>query len=139
MGPVELKRKPNWRAELMAYLGDCARNPFDEGTHDCALFLAGGVEAMTGVDFAADYRGHYTSTRQGLKILRENGFRDHVALATYHLPHKAVAFANEGDGAVVPEDGTEALGIVQGAMIYVLRPGGLGAVPLTSAKLVLRV
>ena len=140
MAHGELKRlEPDWRLRLVAYLEHCARAPFIEGEHDCALFLAGGVAAMTDKDYAAKYRGTYTTTKEGLKRLRADGFRDHVALARHYLPDKPVAFANEGDGAVVPGDGIDALGIVQGARIYVLRETGLAHVPLTDAKLVLKV
>ncbi|MEM7751806.1 MAG: hypothetical protein AAF230_00235 [Pseudomonadota bacterium] len=139
MASAELTRLSDWRLRLVAYLELCARAPFEEGQHDCALFLAGGVEAMTGVDYAAEFRGAYSTTKAGIKLLRARGFRNHVALAQHHLPEKPIAFANEGDGAVVPTDGIDALGIVQGALIYVLGEGGLGARPLTDAKLVLKV
>lgn len=139
MENAELTRLPDWRIRLIAYLEECARTQFEDGQHDCALFLAGGVAAMTGRDYATEYRGAYSTTTAGLKLLRKRGFKDHVALARHHLPAKPVAFAHEGDGAVVPGDAMDALGIVQGAMIYVLRVEGLGAVPLTDAQLVLRV
>ena len=38
-----------------------------------------------------------------------------------------------GDLAVVEGDGGRALGIVQGTMIYVLRPEGLGLLPIERA------
>ncbi|MEL7167357.1 MAG: hypothetical protein AAGL96_17975 [Pseudomonadota bacterium] len=139
MARGELVRLPDWRLRLVSYLEDCARTAFAEGSHDCALFLAGGVEAMTGVDYAADFRGRYQTMKAGLKLLRRAGFKDHVALAFHHLHKKPIAFANEGDGAVVETDGTSALGIVQGARIYVLCESGLGNVPLTDAQSVLRV
>lgn len=128
-----MTRLANWRPRLIAYLAEAAARPFAEGRHDCALFLAGGVAAMTGVDYAAPYRGRYTTTRGGLRILRKAGFADHVALAAHHLAERPVAFAREGDGAVVPTGDGPALGIVQGAGVYVLSPAGLAVVPLTAA------
>jgi hypothetical protein len=126
-------RYADWRQHLVAYLADAARRPFAQGTHDCALFLAGGVLAMTGQDYAARYRGRYTTTRGGLRILRKDGFETHVALAAHYLPDLPVALAREGDAAVVPTGDGPALGIVQGEGIYVLGPGGMGVVPLTTA------
>lgn len=128
-----LIRLPDWRPRLLAYVSEAARTPFEEGKHDCALFFAGAVEAMTGVDYAAPFRGRYTTTRGGLRVLRRDGFADHIALAAHHLPDKPPAFLAVGDGAVVETDDGPALGVVQGAQIYILMPQGLGLVPLTAA------
>jgi hypothetical protein len=136
---IEIERFPDWRARLLEYLIEVSRIPFEDGVHDCALFLAGGVNAMTGVDFAAPYRGRYTTLRGGIRILRKAGFRDHVALAEASLPRKPVALANEGDGACVDTPDGPALGIVQGSQIYFLSPAGLGFLPLTSAHTVWEV
>lgn len=132
-------RLPDWRKRLLVYLQAAARKPFEAGVHDCALFLAGGVQAMTGRDYAAAYRGQYTTTKAGLKLLRAAGFADHVDLAKSTLPAKAVSMGFEGDGAVIGDGPVPALGIVQGAGIYVLRREGLGIVPLTVAACVLEV
>ena len=48
-------RTPYWRSALAAYIAETMRKPFAWGLHDCALFAAGAVEAMTGNDPAADY------------------------------------------------------------------------------------
>ena len=132
-------RQTHWKLQLCQYLGEAARRPFEEGQHDCALFLANAVAAMTGVDFAAPYRGRYTTTRGGLRMLRKNGFADHVALAAHHLTEIAVARATPGDGAVVPDTYGLALGVVQGECIYVLTPTGLALVDLLRATRAFRV
>lgn len=137
---IDLMRAPDWRIALMQYLADAARAPLRFGTHDCAIFAAGAVKAMTGHDFAAAYRGRYDSLAKGLRLLARDGFADHVALARASLPSVPVATALPGDLAVVPSDPVAALGVVQGASIYVLAPtGGLGLVALTEAGEVFRV
>ena len=136
---MPLMRHADWRQRLVAYLAGIARQPFVPGRNDCALFLAGGVLAMTGQDFAAAFRGRYTTTRGGLRVLRKAGFEDHVALVAHHLPERPVAFAREGDGAVIPTAEGPALGIVQGAGIYGLGPDGLVLSPLLSASQVFEV
>lgn len=83
--------------------------------------------------------GCYTTIRGGLRVLRRAGFEDHVALAQHHLAAKPVAFANVGDGAIVLSGNERALGIVQGPNVFVLRPEGLGHVPLAAAHSVLVV
>lgn len=129
----------DWQPRLITYLAEAGKRPFEDGVNDCALWLAGGVLAMTGTDYAAPYRGRYSTIRGGLRILRRDGFRDHIALAEHHLARKPVSFARPGDGAVVPVRGEMALGIVQGTRIYVLNQAGLALVPLTSAVAALEV
>jgi hypothetical protein len=136
---MPLTRHVDWRPRLVAYLAEIARQPFAPGRNDCALFLAGGVLAMTGEDFAAPFRGRYTTPRGGLRVLRKAGFEDHVALAAHHLSERPVASAREGDGAVIPTRDGPALGIVQGAGIYGLGPDGLVISPLLSAERVFEV
>ena len=64
-----MPRHSNWTAPLIEYLAAAARRPFKPGHHDCALFAAGAVAAMTGTDFAAQWRGRYTTLRGGLRVI----------------------------------------------------------------------
>lgn len=137
---TELRRYPDWQVRLTAYLQRVVRHRFAWGEHDCALFVAGGIEAMTGTDLAAEYRGRYGSLHEGLRHLRGSGIaRDHVDLAASLLPEIAPAFARAGDAAMVDAPEGRALGLVQGAQIYVLRPDGLGLVSLIDAQRAWRV
>jgi hypothetical protein len=131
-----------WQHRLTAYLSSVAALPFEAGKLDCALFTAGAVAAMTGVDHARGWRGKYRSLAKGRKVLEKAGFADHVALAASLYPEVAPIMAQEGDIAVVPAEDGEigfALGIVQGPMIYVMGHTGLTLVPLTSATRAFRV
>lgn len=134
-----MNRLPDWRSRLIAYLGQVSARPFAPGTHDCALFFAGAVEAMTGVDYAKPYRGRYTTLRGGLRVLRKDGFADHIALAAHHLPEIAPAFAWPGDGMVVDTDEGPALGVCQGRAVYLLGPNGGGLVSILTASRAFRV
>ncbi len=132
-------RRPDWKLQLIHFMGDAARTPFQPGVHDCALFAAGAVFAMTDVDFAADFRGKYQTLKGGLKLLQKAGYADHVALAARLFEEIAPALAAPGDLAVVPDVQGEALGIVQGPGIYVLTPDQLGMVSLLAASRAFRV
>lgn len=132
-------RRADWKLQLIQFMGDAARTPFQPGVHDCALFAAGAVLAMTDVDFAADFRGKYSSIKGGLKRLQKAGYADHVALAAALFTEIAPAFAAPGDLAVVPDVQGEALGIVQGQGIYVLTTDRLGMVSLLAATRAFRV
>lgn len=134
-----MMRHQHWHVALIQYLATCARTPFAEGSNDCALFAAGAVEAMTGTDYAAPYRGRYTTTKGGLRMLRRAGFADHIALAAANLPEIPVSSAKPGDVAAVATPEGEALGVVQGAGVYVLTPGGMGILPADQITRAFRV
>lgn len=121
----------NRRAKLTAYLAEVARTPFAEGQHDCALFAAGAVKAMTGRDLAAEWRGRYTTTRGGIRILRKAGYENHIALAASLF--RRTEAPRIGDLAVVRTEEGPALGIVQGTHVYVTGPQGLSLVPASAA------
>jgi hypothetical protein len=130
-------RQKGWQGRLVAYLDMAGRRPFVPGQHDCALFTAGAVAAMTGIDYAADYRGRYTTTRGGLRVLRRDGFADHVALAAAHFP--ATGQPVPGDLAAVDSAEGPALGVVQGEFVYLLAPGGMTLAPIAAASRFFRV
>ena len=132
-------RKDGWRNLLIAHLSRVVRQPFEMGQHDCALFAAGCVEAMTGADYAADFRGRYKTMKGGIRVLRKAGFEDHIALAASHFDEIAPAFAGEGDLAAVDTPDGLALGVVQGAGVYVLGLDGLGVVSRLQAVRAFRV
>lgn len=122
-------RRPDWRAQLGQYLAEVARRTFRPGAHDCALFAAGAVEAMTGFDAAAEWRGTYRTLAAGRRALQAAGFEDHLALVATFCPEVSPAMASVGDLVAVPaDDGEVALGVVQGAAIYCLTPGGMALV-----------
>lgn len=133
-------RKTDWQTGLARYLGEVARKPLAYGTHDCALFAAGAVAAITGDDPAAPFRGRYTTLRGGLRVLRGAGYADHIDLARTLFAGIPVALALPGDLAVIATPDGSSLGVVQGGSVYVLHPGGhLGLVPLTDASEAFRV
>ncbi|MBY6138521.1 hypothetical protein KUV26_03655 [Leisingera daeponensis] len=120
---------PDWRVRLGAYLARVAHLPYRPGQHDCALFAAGAVQAMTGTDLAAAWRGRYRRLEDGQAALQAAGFASHVDLAASLFPEVVPSFAQAGDVAVFEADGAgQALGIVQGGAAYVLRPEGLALV-----------
>lgn len=134
-----MKRFDDWEPRLVAFVLGRMQAQFAYGVDDCALFAAGAVQAMTGVDLARGFRG-YRTLASGRRRLAERGFADHVALAAAHFEEVPPAFAHRGDVAVVEGDGGHALGIVQGEVVYVLQPvGGVGLVPITSALRAFRV
>jgi hypothetical protein len=136
-----MKRYSFWRTALFNYAQAVAAKPFQWGEHDCALFAAGAVQAMTGEDFAAGYRGRYSTLTGGLRHLRKAGYADHAAMAEALMEEVHPSLAQIGDVAAIDVEGHIALGIFQGERIYVLRPGadGIGTVSRLSAARAFRV
>lgn len=72
-------RRPAARnpAALVDYLDDRADWAFGYGaeprTHDCVRFMAGGVEAVTGVDVVKRFGATWTTERGARRILRRAG------------------------------------------------------------------
>ena len=134
-----MQRLPDWRARLTAYIVKCTSMPFEPGVHDGALFAAGAVEAQCDEDHAAEFRRRYRSIRGGLRLVKWAGYADHVAIAAAILPDRPRALARPGDIAVLTTGAETILGVVQGEMIYVLTPTGLGLQPITAAERILGV
>jgi len=130
--------RKDWRARLGAYLAAEARRPFEYGKSDCALFAAGAVNTMTGSDPSAAYRGRYTTLRGGLRILRKDGFRDHVERAAALLTEVPPRRARVGDIAALETPDGPSLGVVQGEWVAVRTMNGLGFVPVDQATRVFR-
>ena len=130
-----IARRPDWRPRLVAYLEEVRARPFAYGSHDCALFAAGAVMAMTGADLAADYRGRYTGLKEGLKLAGTS----HLRILRQHFEEVPTAFAGVGDLALIGEVGFPALGIFEGEHILVLREDGLGLMPRAAATQAWRV
>lgn len=136
-----MTRRPDWHARLSAYLTKAGQQPFAEGSHDCALFVGGAVEAMTGTDPMAELRGRYQTTAEGLALLRSMGYADHLAWFSAQLDQMPKgARPAPGDVACIPGHDGPALGIVQGEAVYVLQPErGLGFAALSQVRRAWRV
>lgn len=133
-----LVRHPDWQTRLIAYLSSVAARPFEPGHHDCMLFVAGCIEAMTGTDLAKGFRG-YRSLAEGQRLLVRRGYRDHVDLVASLLEECPVPLARRGDVAVLEEGPARSVGLVQGARVYVLGERGIGTCDLLSASRAFRV
>ncbi|WP_337267053.1 DUF6950 family protein [Oryzifoliimicrobium ureilyticus] len=133
-----------WYERLHDYVERVRRQPFQYGTHDCGLFTAGAIEAMTGFDPAQGLRGRYKTFKGGLKLLKKLGWSSHADMAaTLFSEEVHPSHAQLGDIAAIEVDGDTgiALGVVSGAHILVVQPdkAGVGIVDLLRASRAWRV
>ena len=99
--------------------------PFSYGDHDCCLFAANVVEAMTGVDPATEWRGRYCSKRGAYQFIQELGGLGKLVSSVFGEP-VCRNQVHKGDLAlmeIVGVDGKEevALGVCTGTICYVAR------------------
>lgn len=135
---MTLTRLPDWRLRLDALVHERTSVPFVWGVQDCALWAADCVLAITGIDLAADLRGH-RSARQALRTIRKHGGL--FSIATRALgPAAGVHNASEGDVLLVGMGKRVALGVMlPGPMVVGPGATGLCAAPLSDALCAWRV
>ncbi|KKI17501.1 DUF6950 family protein [Sphingomonas sp. Ag1] len=115
-----MHRYPDWDARLAAYLEPLRLRPFAWGKHDCCIFAAGAVEAMTGVDPMPEFRGRYTTAIGSARALRRFGRGDLAATLDGKFEPVPAALAQRGD--IVMSSGL--LGICWGPFLFAVGSEG---------------
>jgi hypothetical protein len=68
---MALQRTEFWDlCELHSFLLSRAKMPFEWGVNDCCLFPADAIQAFTGIDLAADFRGKYATEAQAFALIK---------------------------------------------------------------------
>jgi hypothetical protein len=109
---MALIRTKHWATrEYDAHLRSIAGKPFAWGAHDCCLFAANAIQAFTGTDIAADFRGKYTDKVSAFKAIQTITGGTTVADAAawcankYGLvEHKLPLMAKRGDLVVMRQN-----------------------------------
>jgi len=142
---VSLTRKEHWDTRaLHGFLLSRAETPFVWGQHDCALFAADAIEAMTGVDIAADFRGKYSDEAGAKLTMRSVAHAATLAEAAAYCARKHglaewpfPLFARRGDLVVVRNgDGSLIAGIVHLNGRHVVAAGEKGLLRLPCRAIV---
>lgn len=125
----------DWAQRLNDYLKANINTPFEWGEFDCCLHVANAVEAMTGNDFAKDFRGRYSTALGAQRALKKYG-KGNIHDTLEDIFGYALTRLLAGRGSIVLVDTPEgdALGIVWAGKIWVAMPQGLGTMPLRKAK-----
>jgi hypothetical protein len=131
--PLPATRLPDWQPRLAALFAQRLAAPFEWGVHDCCLFAADAVLAVTGHDPAADLRGAYTCEDTAAPVLAANGGLAALARARAG-PAVPVALAQAGDIGLClqAEPRALALAVFGGNVWHAPGPQGLVAHPAAS-------
>lgn len=96
------------------------REGFSWGAHDCALGLAcGAIEAITGHDLGAEWRGAYDTPKAAIRAMKAAGYLNLAEAVLAYLPETNPAFARVGDIGLIEEAGP------LGYVLCVVDSGGL--------------
>lgn len=117
--------------DILAYLEEWQRRPFDWKTHNCGHFVCGWIERARGVRVADDLLGQFNSAFGCRRTLLRAGFRDLFGLAAAKL--KGVGNARpcqehqRGDivVALLPDGRTEIFGISMAPFVTFASARGL--------------
>jgi hypothetical protein len=129
-----MTRRHDWPARLSELVTRAHALPFSWGTHDCCLWAADAVVALTGRDPAQDLRGRYFDAIDAYRALRQiggllgAGQRTGTRLA-------GPGFALDGDVALV-HDGRRPMLAVRSADVWLCAASrGLFALPQSAARI----
>lgn len=138
----KLNRLPDWRARFAAEMDRQRRDPFAWGQADCAIGLAAGaVQALTGQDLGAEWRGRYKTPAGALRVLRKAGHASLADAVAASLPEIHPVYADIGDIGLIEADGPLgcALCVVDFSGLIVLTENGHGRRPRDDMKRAFKV
>jgi hypothetical protein len=90
-------RLGDWEVRLAVYLEAKAGESFAWGANDCAMFAAGAVEAVTGVDPIPHMRGAYDSEFGAARVIVEKGAGTLEGTIDSLFDECPIGFARRGD------------------------------------------
>jgi len=67
-------RYPDWPVRLNEYIIAAEKKEFKLGTHDCCIFAAGAIKAITGKDPMPEFRDQYDDWKSAEDALDEIGY-----------------------------------------------------------------
>ncbi len=138
-----MQRTAGWEHRLNELFVAARKRAFVWGEHDCFLWAADAVLALTGHDPVADWRGRYTDELTALRTLRDylgrpESLRDAADLLAERIAAEiganeaSLAFARRGDVALVDGAAHRTFAVVapNGRTLAAVTPEGLARLPL---------
>lgn len=140
-----IRRLEDWPTRLERYVLAQQKAKFRYGQLDCCLFVAGAIEAMTGVDIAPfrEYHSRRTASQLAVTYCGRKSVRAIVekAFEEAGMPKIPPAFACRGDAVLIKRPSDSSLGIVDlnGRDILLLAREGFARQPISLAVQAWRV
>lgn len=122
-----MERISTWDAALSDYIASKRDVPFEYGVNDCCVFATGAVEAITGEDKFAEFRGKYDSLKGSIRALKEIGEGDLESTFDARFPVIPIASAQRGDLVLLDDS----VGVVAGRFAWFVSDDGLERVPMS--------
>lgn len=124
-------RLQDWPERLAALIEARRDVPFAWGSHDCALFVADAIAAVTGADPATSFRG-YATEEEALALLGAEGLEGVVAqaLAAFGCGDCPPGLAQRGDAALALLGNQPTMVVVLGEVLAGPGPQGLVFLPM---------
>jgi hypothetical protein len=123
----------DWQLEFAKCVDKNRAKAFVWGEHDCVLWAANALIAITGHDPAEEFRGQYSTALGAARILEQAGGME--ALVSKQLEREPVpaAFANVGDILLVMQEDRPMLAVCNGETMFAPGLEGLVSLPTLSA------
>lgn len=131
-------RLPDWPQRLHACITAARNKRFAWGAHDCFTFAAGCVQAITGADPLADFRGAYHGRAQAHALLAQMGGVQAAATSRMGEPI-ALAMCGVGDIVLTSSARGQFLAVCNGQTLLAPAAKGLAVLGLETAVLGWRV
>lgn len=143
---IKVRRSKDWQKQLQQAISSRTQKTNTRGVSDCVLTTADLIQAYTGEDLAANWRGKYNDDLGALRFIRsfEGGLIGEVkrVMLAHGLVEIAPRFAQRGDPAYVINENPlfGGMGIFYGGGILVPAvPYGFKIVPLDLALAAWRI
>ena len=110
-----MRRVPDWENRLVGTIESFRDRPFAWGVNDCCIFAGACLEAVTGLNPAAGFKGRYRTREEAEAILRGLGPGGLLGLLSRRFGPQVMPFeAQRGDLVVAMGEGGASIGILWG-------------------------
>lgn len=131
-------RRKDWVSRLLAVVDDAQGRPFEWGQHDCCLFAARCIDAVTGSDWAVDLELWYWDESTALAYIKAEGSIRASVSRRFGEP-VAPLLARRGDLVLVDSPIGEAVTVCVGPSLVGAAPSGLTVLPLSAGLCAWRI
>lgn len=124
-------RHQDWLARLRETVDAYRTQPFSWGRHNCGLFVARCVDAVTGSDWATEFQ--FATAREAMQFVRDSGGIEAAVTARLREPI-ANRCARRADACLVDVVDGDGLGICYGHEVLVASDDGLESYALARVR-----